>query len=80
MTRKLELVERFPGLLLGKVLRAQDGHRIGRVIKLEDHSLEIEQGLFRHDRFHLDYDEITSASGDSIYVAIESDQPKMENL
>ena len=76
MTRKTELVDRLPELLLGKIVRAQDGHRLGRITKLGAQSLDVEQGLFKHRTFHLDYDELTSANGNSVYVSVDRDDAR----
>lgn len=62
------LLIQVPGLLKGLSVRTQDGRYLGRVIAIGETSLEAEGGFFLLHYFYVDYLEISSAWGGSIYL------------
>ena len=69
ITKGSDLLRLFPLILKGQRVRDQDGHVLGRVVSTGELDIEIKHGIFFPLFYFLDYVEITSAFGDSLYVA-----------
>ena len=69
ITKRGDLLRLFPSILKGQRVRDQGGHVLGRVVSTGEFNIEIRHGILFPLFYFLNYVEITSAFGGSLYVA-----------